>query len=108
MLGGGVSGEEKVPNEEHEVHEGPELDRLAVAGALRIFAVPEAEVESNGNQVGDVVGSWVRGDSRCGNDGVHDPQGVGLLSFNGGFLETEDLQFLCEVRVDPGVCLRFG
>ena len=31
MLGGGVPGEEKVPGKEHEVYEGPELDRPAVA-----------------------------------------------------------------------------
>ena len=44
MLGGGVPGEEKVPNEEHEVHERVELDRLMMAGALRVFAGPEAEL----------------------------------------------------------------
>ena len=33
MLGGSVPREEEVPNEEHKVHEGPELDRPAVAGA---------------------------------------------------------------------------
>ena len=49
MRGGSVSGEEEVPDEEHEVHEGPELDRLAVVGALRVFTVPEAEVEANGD-----------------------------------------------------------
>ena len=40
MLGGGVPGEEKVSDEEHKVHERPELDRLAVAGVLRVFAGP--------------------------------------------------------------------
>ena len=47
ILSRNVPGEEKVPDKEHEVHEGPELDRLAVAGALRVFAGPEAEIEAN-------------------------------------------------------------
>ena len=38
ILRGSVPGEKEVPDEEHEVHEGPELDRPAVAGALRVFA----------------------------------------------------------------------
>ena len=59
MLGGSVPREEEVPDEEHKVHEGPELDRPAVAGALRVFSGPEAEVEANGDQFGDVVGSGV-------------------------------------------------
>ena len=42
MLGRSVPGEEEVPDEEHDIHEGPELDRPAVAGALRVFAGPEA------------------------------------------------------------------
>ena len=37
MIGGGVPGEELVPDEEHEVNKGPELDRPAVVGALRVF-----------------------------------------------------------------------
>ena len=59
MLGGSVPREEEVPEEEHKVHEGPELDRPAVAGALRVFSGLEAEVEANGDQVGEVVGSDV-------------------------------------------------
>ena len=34
ILGGSVPGEEEVPDKEHNIHEGPELDRQAVAGAL--------------------------------------------------------------------------
>ena len=60
MFGRSFPREEKVPDEEHEVHEGPELDRLAVAGELRVFAGPEAEVESNIDQIGNVVGFWGR------------------------------------------------
>ena len=59
MLGRSVPGEEEVPNEEHKVHEGPELYCPSVVGARRVFAGPETEVESNGDQVSDVVGSGV-------------------------------------------------
>ena len=52
---------EEVPDKEHDIHEGPELDRPAVDGALRVFAGLQAEVEANGDQVGDVVGSGVGG-----------------------------------------------
>ena len=53
--------EEEVPDKEHEVHEGIELERPAVAGALCVFKGPEAEVEANGDQVRNVVGSGVGG-----------------------------------------------
>ena len=47
MLDGSVPGEEEVTNEEHEIHEGSELDRPAVAGALRVFTESQAEVEAS-------------------------------------------------------------
>ena len=61
MIGGSVPRKEEVPGEEHEAHEGLELDRPAVAGALCVFIGPESEVEANGDQVGDGVGSGVGG-----------------------------------------------
>ena len=79
MLGGSVPVEEEVPNKEHEFHEEPELDRPAVAGTLRVFAGPVAEVEANDDQVGKVAGSGVRGVSCLGDNGVHDSQGGGLF-----------------------------
>ena len=75
MIGRSVPREEEVPYEEHEIHEGPELDCPAVAGALRVFTGPEAEVESNGDQVGNMVGSRVRGSSCLCDDGLDDPEG---------------------------------
>ena len=75
VLSGSVPGEEEVPNKEHEIHEGSELDRPAVAGALRVFTGPEAEVEANGDQVGDMVVSGVGGDSCLCDDGLDDPEG---------------------------------
>ena len=44
MLGGSVPGEEEVPDKEHKVHEGPELNRPAAAGAFLVFTGIEAEV----------------------------------------------------------------
>ena len=69
MIDGSAPREEEVPDEEHEVHKGQELDRTAVVDALRVFTGPEAKVEANGDQVGNVVGSGIRGGSCLGNDG---------------------------------------
>ena len=77
MFGGGVPREEEIPDEEHEIHEGPELDRPAVAGALCalcVFTGSQAEVETNGDQVGDVVGLGVGGGSCLSDDGLDDPE----------------------------------
>ena len=84
MLGGSVPGEGEVPDEEHEVHEGLDLDHPVVVGALRAFAGPEAEVESNGDQVETVVGSGVRGGSCRGDDGLHNYQGGGIFLLDRG------------------------
>ena len=84
ILGRIVPGEEEFPDEEHNIHEGPELDRPVVAGALRVFAGPQAEVEGSGDQVGDVVGSGVGGGCFLGDNGVRDSQGGGLFSLIGG------------------------
>ena len=86
MLGGSVPREEEVPKEEHKVHEGAELNRLAVPGALRIFSGPEAEVEANGDQVSDVVGYGIGGGSCCNDNVVYYSQGSGLFSSDGGVL----------------------
>ena len=84
------------------------LDRPAVAGALGVFAGPEVEVESNGDQVGDVVGSGVGGGSCLGNDGLDNSKGDGLFSSVRGIFEPVDLELPCEALVDPGVCLEVG
>ena len=105
MLGMSVSGEEEVPNKEHEIHEGPELDHPAVAGALCVFAGLHAEVEANGDQVGDVAGSGVGGGSCLGDDGLDDPEGGCLFSSDWGIFEAVGLKFPCEVLFEPSVCL---
>ena len=108
MLGTSVPGEKEVPDEEHKVHEGPELDCPAVVGALCVFAGPEAEVEVNGDQFDDVVGSGVGGVSCLSDDGVHDSQGGGLFSSGRGVFEPVGLELPCGALVDPGVCLEVG
>ena len=108
MLGRSVLGEEEVPDEEHEVQEGQKLDRQVVAGALRVFTIPEAEVEANGDQVGDVVGSGVGGGSCRGDDGVHNSQGGGLFSSDKGIFEPVGLELPCDALVEAGVCLDVG
>ena len=48
------------------------MDLPDVAGALRVVAVPEAEVEANCDQVGNVAGSGVRGYGFRGDNGLID------------------------------------
>ena len=103
MLNGSVPGEEEAPDEKHEFHEEPELDRPEVAGALLVFAGPEAEVKANGDQVGDMVGSWVGGGSFRGNYRVHDIQGGGLFSADGGIFEPVVIELPREALVQPGM-----
>ena len=75
MFNWSVGWEESTPNEEDEVHEGPELDCLAVAGALGEFSQTEVEVEAKCDQVGNLLGFEVVGDGRCGHDGVNNAEG---------------------------------
>ena len=108
IIGGGFPGEEKVSYKEHKVHEGPELDFPLVDGVLNVFTRPEAEVEANGDQVVDVVGSGVVGAGCSSADGVNYSQGDGFFSLDGGILDPIGLEFTCEALVDTGVCLRVG
>ena len=92
ILGQSIPGEEEVPNEEHDIHEGPELDRPVVVGALRVFAGPQAEVEDNGDQVGDVVDFGAGGGSCLSDNGLHDSKGGGLFSSDRGIFEAVGLE----------------
>ena len=75
--------------------------------ALCVFAGPEAEIEANDEHVGDVVGSGARGVSCCGDDGVHNSQGGGLLLLDGG-IEPVGLELLHDALVELGMRLRVG
>ena len=105
MLGGSVPGEKEVPDKEHEIHEGSELDRPAVAGALRVFTGSEAEVESNGDQVGDMVGSGVGGGSCLCNNGLDNPKGGCLFLSDRGIFGAVGIELPCETLVEPSVFL---
>ena len=108
MLDGSVPGEEEAPDEKHEFHEEPELDRPVVAGAILVFAGQEAEVEANGDKVIDVVGSGIVGGSFHSNYRAHDIQGGGLFSSDGGIFDPIGLELPREALVEPGVCLGVG
>ena len=74
-----------------------------MAGALRVFVGPEAELEASGDQVSDVVGSGVGGGSCLSNYGGHDSQGGGLFLLDGGIFDPIGLELSCEALVEPGV-----
>ena len=86
VLGWGIHVEKTFPNKEDKVQESLELECLAVACALNIFAGYELEVESQLDQVGDVVGLRVRGGNCRGHNGVNDSQGGIFSRLTGGSL----------------------
>ena len=75
----GVRGDEMVPDEEHEFREGLEVDCPVEACAFGVFAEPEAEVEYQLDQVGNVPGLWVGGGGSCSHDGMDNAQGGGFF-----------------------------
>ena len=79
-----------------------------VAEALRVFTGPEAEVEANCDQDGNVVESEVRGAGCRGDDIVNDHQGGGLSSLYGGILRPAGLELPCEALVEPCARLIVG
>ena len=79
-----------------------------MAGALRVFTGSEAEVEYNGDQVGDMVGSGVRGGSCLGEDGLENPEGDCLFSSDRGIFEAVGLELPCEALVESSVRLGVG
>ena len=80
------------------------MDRPAVAGALCVFTGPKAEVEANGDQVGNMVGSGVGGGICLGDDGLDDPEGDCLFSSDRGIFEAVGLKLPGEALVEPSVC----
>ena len=81
------------------------MDRPAVAGALCVFTGPEAEVEANGDQVGNMVGSGVGGGSCLCDDGFYDSEGDCLFSLDRGIFKAVGLELPCEALVEPSVRL---
>ena len=106
VLDGGVGWEESiVPHEEDEVHEGPKLDCSLVAGALGVFTRSEAEVEAQGDQVGNLTGFGIGGEGCCGDDGLGDAEWDGLFSFYRRVLQAVGFELPGETSVQSGVGL---
>ena len=84
------------------------MDWLAVAGALGVFTRPEAEVDAQLDQVGDLTGFGVGGDGRCGYGGVDNAKGGGLFLFGRRFLDAVVFNLTGEAYVQSvvrlGVC----
>ena len=75
VLDWGVGRDDIVPDKEHELQEGPELDCPVMACALVVFTGPDAEAETQLDQVGNVPGFWVGGEGFRGHDGLDNSQG---------------------------------
>ena len=105
LLDGGVGWEESVPQEEDKVHEGPELDCSLVAGALGVFTQSEAEVEAQGDQVGDLPSFGIGGEGCCGDDGVDDAEWDGLFSFDRRVLQAVVFEPPVETSIQSSVGL---
>ena len=94
-----------VPHEEDKVYEGPELDCFVVAGSLGVFEQSEAEVESQGDQVGNLTGFGIGGEGCCGDNGVNDAKWDGLFSFDWRFLQAVGFEVPGETSIQSGVGL---
>ena len=84
VLNHGFRWEELVPNKEYKVQEGTELDYTAVACKIVILTQPEAEVETQLDQVGDVAGYGVGGQVSYGHNGLYNADWDGLLTLDRG------------------------
>ena len=58
---------------------------LQISFLFEIITGPQAEVESQYDQVRDVSGCLIKGGGRCGHDGVDDAHLGGLFLFNWGW-----------------------
>ena len=102
VLNQGVGWEELVPDEEHELQEGPELDCPAVARVLGVITGSEAEVEAYLVQVRDVAGFGVRCRYSCGHDGQDGAEGVGLNALDEGIFGPVSFEVIGEAPVQAG------
>ena len=76
-----------------------------MAGALRVFTGSEAEVEANGDQVGNVVVSGVGGGIFLCDNGLDDSKDGCLFLSYWVIFEAVDLKLPCEALVKPSVRL---
>ena len=101
----GISWEESIPNEEDKIQEGMELNCLEVTGALGEFARPEAEVEAQLDQVGDMSGFRVGGGGCCSHDGVDNAKGGSLFLFYQRILDAVGFKLTGEASLRSSVRL---
>ena len=99
LLNGGVGWGESVLHKEDEVHEGPELDCSVVAGALGVFARSEVEVESQSDQVGNLMGFGIAGEGFCGDNGVDNAKWDAIFLFNWWVLQAVGFKLSGETSI---------
>ena len=98
-LNGGIGRYENVFGEEHKSQKRTELDGSVVAGALGVLTGPQAEVETQDNQVGDMLDFFIRGVSRCGHDRVDNTKRNGLFFYKRGVFVSICFDFLGKALV---------
>ena len=81
------------------------MDCFAVTGALGVFIQPEAGVEAQLDQVGNMTGLGVRGGVGCGQDGANNAEGGGLFLFERRVLDAVGFKMTGEASVQPGAGL---
>ena len=87
---------------------GTELHCPAVAGALEVLAGPQAEVESQDDQVGGVSGLLVGGCVGGKHDEVDDAEGDGFFSSDRRVLNPVGFKLPGELHVQSFVGLGVG
>ena len=92
---------ESVSSEEHKFQKGVELDCPVMASALGIITGPQVEVETQDDQLGDVLGFLIGGGRRWNHDEVDDTQQGGLFSFNWGSSISYVLSFRARPLSNP-------
>ena len=96
LLDQGFCREGIVPDKEHELQEGPEMDCTLMAYALGLFTGPQAEVELQVYQVSDMQGFGVRGGVCSSHYGVDNAQGSGLFPIDWGIFDTVSFELTVE------------
>ena len=78
---------------------------MAVTGAIGLFARPEAKVEAQLDQVGNMTGFWVGGGDCHGHDGLDDDKGDSLASLDWKVFNAVGFKMTGEASVQYGLGL---
>ena len=70
-----------------------------MARALGVFTGPEAEVEAQLGQVGDVLSLWIKGGDSCGHDGLDDAQEDGFPPLDWGIVDQMGLSWQADASL---------